>query len=108
MHTKQAAYRTYVVGFEVPKGSFPSVLLWDMAEPYHYVRRVRGGARDVVIVGGEDHKTGQADDAVERYQRLERGRARGSPGSGQRVPLVGPAHGAGRRAGIHRAQSLRR
>jgi len=72
MHTKQAAYRTYVVGFQVPKDSFPAALLWDMAEPYHYVRRVRGVDHDVVIVGGEDHKTGQADDAAERYQRLER------------------------------------
>jgi glycine/D-amino acid oxidase-like deaminating enzyme/nitrite reductase/ring-hydroxylating ferredoxin subunit len=71
MHTKQAAYRSYVVGFEVPKDSFPAVLLWDMAEPYHYVRRVRGADHDVVIVGGEDHKTGQADDAAARYQRLE-------------------------------------
>ena len=71
MHTKQAAYRTYVVGFDVPKDAFPAVLIWDMAEPYHYVRRVRGADRDVVIVGGEDHKTGQADDAAERYRRLE-------------------------------------
>jgi len=71
MHTKQAAYRTYVVGFDVPKDAFPAALIWDMAEPYHYVRRVRGADRDVVIVGGEDHKTGQADDAAERYRRLE-------------------------------------
>ena len=72
MHTKQAAYRTYVVGIEVPKDSFPSFLLWDMADPYHYVRRVRGDVCDVLIIGGEDHKTGQADDAGERYLRLER------------------------------------
>jgi glycine/D-amino acid oxidase-like deaminating enzyme/nitrite reductase/ring-hydroxylating ferredoxin subunit len=72
MHTKQAAYRTYVVGIEVPKDSFPSFLLWDMADPYHYVRRVRGDTFDALIFGGEDHKTGQSDDADERYQRLER------------------------------------
>jgi len=71
MHTKQAAYRTYVVGFEVAKDSFPAMLLWDMEDPYHYVRRVRGIERDVVIVGGEDHKTGEANDATARYGRLE-------------------------------------
>jgi glycine/D-amino acid oxidase-like deaminating enzyme/nitrite reductase/ring-hydroxylating ferredoxin subunit len=71
MHTKQAAYRTYVVGFEVAKDSFPALLLWDMEDPYHYVRRVRGVDRDVVIVGGEDHKTGQANDASARYGHLE-------------------------------------
>lgn len=71
MHTKQAAYRTYVVGFEVARDSFPAQLVWDMEDPYHYVRRVRGVGRDVVIVGGEDHKTGEANDAAARYSRLE-------------------------------------
>jgi len=71
LHTKQAAYRTYVVGFEIEKDTFPAMLLWDLAEPYHYVRRVRDTDCDVVLVGGEDHKTGQADDADLRYQRLE-------------------------------------
>jgi glycine/D-amino acid oxidase-like deaminating enzyme/nitrite reductase/ring-hydroxylating ferredoxin subunit len=71
MHTKQAAYRTYVVGFEVPKDSYTGFLLWDMAEPYHYARVVRRRDHDMLIVGGEDHKTGQAQDITERYQRLE-------------------------------------
>lgn len=71
LHTKQAAYRTYVVGFEVPRKSFPAVLLWDMADPYHYVRLVRGETHDVVIVGGEDHKTGQADDTRACFERVE-------------------------------------
>lgn len=71
MHTKQAAYRTYVVGFEVPKDSYPGFLLWDMADPYHYVRRVRAGEHDLLIVGGEDHKTGQAYDMSTRYAQLE-------------------------------------
>jgi glycine/D-amino acid oxidase-like deaminating enzyme/nitrite reductase/ring-hydroxylating ferredoxin subunit len=71
MHTKQAAYRTYVVGFELPRDSFPSVLLWDLADPYHYVRVVRNvDGHDVLIVGGEDHKTGQEEDPAERFTRL--------------------------------------
>ncbi len=53
MHTKQAAYRTYVVAFEVPKGSYPPFLLWDMQEPYHYVRMVRRKTHDLLLVGGE-------------------------------------------------------
>jgi glycine/D-amino acid oxidase-like deaminating enzyme/nitrite reductase/ring-hydroxylating ferredoxin subunit len=72
MHTKQAAYRTYVVGFTIPAGSFPSVLLWDLGDPYHYVRVVRnvGPLSDVLIVGGEDHKTGQDDNPAQRFLRL--------------------------------------
>jgi glycine/D-amino acid oxidase-like deaminating enzyme/nitrite reductase/ring-hydroxylating ferredoxin subunit len=73
MHTKQAPYRTFVVGARVPKGSVPQILLWDTPDPYHYVRlqAAEDDMHDILIVGGEDHKTGQADDADERYARLE-------------------------------------
>lgn len=71
MHTKQHAYRTYVVGFALERDAFPSFLLWDFHDPYHYVRRVRLADRDILIVGGEDHRTGQANDAMRRYAALE-------------------------------------
>jgi glycine/D-amino acid oxidase-like deaminating enzyme/nitrite reductase/ring-hydroxylating ferredoxin subunit len=73
IHTKQAPYRTYVIGSRVPRGSVPQLLLWDTADPYHYVRlQQMSRTHDVLIVGGEDHKTGQADDAEKRYRRLEK------------------------------------
>jgi len=61
MHTKQAAYRTYVVAFRVPRDSVPAYLLWDTLDPYHYVRTQDAGDGEHawLIVGGEDHKTGQ-------------------------------------------------
>ncbi len=77
IHTKQAPYMTYVIGARVPPGSVPRALYWDTQDPYHYVRlqAVTGGAdgdpHDVLIVGGEDHKSGQADDTLERHGRLE-------------------------------------
>ena len=73
IHTKQAAYRTFVIGATVPAGSVSKGLYWDTTEPFHYVRLSRSSstANDVLIVGGEDHKTGQADDAEARYVRLE-------------------------------------
>lgn len=72
IHTKQAAYRTFVVGTRVRRGSIPEILLWDTPDPYHYVRIQRlDDQSDVLIVGGEDHKTGQANDAEERFARLE-------------------------------------
>lgn len=71
IHTKQAPYMTYVVGFRIPRGSVPAVLAWDTGDPYHYIRTVQYGENDVLIVGGEDHKSGQADDQAERYSRLE-------------------------------------
>jgi glycine/D-amino acid oxidase-like deaminating enzyme len=71
IHTKQAAYRTYVIGLRVPKGSVTKALYWDTPDPYHYVRLQKEARREVLIVGGEDHKTGQADDTDERFGRLE-------------------------------------
>jgi glycine/D-amino acid oxidase-like deaminating enzyme/nitrite reductase/ring-hydroxylating ferredoxin subunit len=67
IHTKQAPYMTYVIGARVARGSVPQVLSWDTGDPYHYVRI----QDDMLIVGGEDHKTGQASDTEERYARLE-------------------------------------
>jgi glycine/D-amino acid oxidase-like deaminating enzyme/nitrite reductase/ring-hydroxylating ferredoxin subunit len=74
MHTKQAAYMTYVVAAKVPRGSITRALYWDTGDPYHYVRLMdlgKGTGDEVLIVGGEDHKTGQADDGAERFKRLE-------------------------------------
>lgn len=72
---KQAAYRSYVVGFQVPKGAIELGLYWDTEDPYHYVRLVEeSAASDVLIVGGEDHKTGQDEhlDPQTRFDRLQK------------------------------------
>lgn len=76
IHTKQAPYQTYVIGARIPRGSVTRALYWDTPDPYHYVRIETVGrgaaAYDVLIVGGEDHKTGQQDDANKRFSALER------------------------------------
>ena len=71
IHTKQAPYVTYVIGVRVPKDSVTRALYWDTGDPYHYLRLQREDDYDVLIVGGEDHKTGQANDGEERFARLE-------------------------------------
>jgi glycine/D-amino acid oxidase-like deaminating enzyme/nitrite reductase/ring-hydroxylating ferredoxin subunit len=82
IHTKQAPYMTYVLGARVPVGSVTDALYWDTLDTnYHYVRlqQMRADdadsdghdAYDLLIVGGEDHKTGQADDTALRHARLE-------------------------------------
>ena len=70
IHTKQPSYRSYVVAFERSGERTPG-LFWDTADPYHYVRLPGAGPCDRLIVGGEDHRTGQEDDADARYARLE-------------------------------------
>lgn len=74
IYGKQAPYRTYVVGMRVPKNSIPHALYWDTEDPYHYIRLAAESDRsdsEILIVGGEDHKTGHADDMGARLKRLE-------------------------------------
>jgi glycine/D-amino acid oxidase-like deaminating enzyme/nitrite reductase/ring-hydroxylating ferredoxin subunit len=78
--TKLALYSSYVVAGRVGKGVVPDVLLWDTADPYRYFRVEPHRDHDVVILGGEDHKTGQAADTAERYVRLEQALAALAPG----------------------------
>ncbi len=82
IHSKQAPYATYVLTLRVTR-ELEHVLLWDTAEtaeeekqvlgpiPYHYVRFARDNEGDVLIVGAEDHKTGQASDFEARLTKLE-------------------------------------
>jgi glycine/D-amino acid oxidase-like deaminating enzyme/nitrite reductase/ring-hydroxylating ferredoxin subunit len=72
LHTKQAPYRTYAIAATLPRGSLADALYWDTLDPYHYVRlQPHSDRQDVVIIGGEDHKSGEADDGVARFAALE-------------------------------------
>jgi glycine/D-amino acid oxidase-like deaminating enzyme/nitrite reductase/ring-hydroxylating ferredoxin subunit len=91
LHTKQAPYRTYAIGLHIPRGSLPHILLWDTATPYHYVRVAPNDVTpdgspnadaDILIVGGEDHKTGQAQNTTDRFHTLE-------TWARQRFPMAG-------------------
>lgn len=84
MHTKQAPYRTYVIAAKIRKEHIEPSLWWDTGDhdskwitmPYNYVR-TQDLDEDyyLLIHGGADHKTGQADDEgipeEDRYKKLE-------------------------------------
>ncbi|MBE9179668.1 FAD-dependent oxidoreductase [Oculatella sp. LEGE 06141] len=68
--TKLTPYRSYVVAAQL-RSPVPTGQFWDTMEPYHYTRNYTNAQQNWLIVGGEDHKTGEDVDALERYQRLE-------------------------------------
>lgn len=84
MHSKQYPYRTYMIAALLPKDSLENALYWDNAKPYHYIRikeiddsfpetlRKKSHQYDLVLIGGEDHKTGQDDFSEKHYKALEK------------------------------------
>ena len=71
IHTKQAAYRTFVIAMPI-QAPVERCLIWDTEDPYHYVRTWHDGNDDRtwLIVGGEDHKTGQPEHETGAFARL--------------------------------------
>lgn len=73
IHTKQAPYRTYVIAGLIPKGTIAKGIYWDTPDPYHYIRTLEHESKQDVewlIIGGEDHKTGQ-EHHYQQYDVLE-------------------------------------
>ena len=70
MFAKLPAYRTYVIGARVAKEAVEPMLWWDTLDPYHYVRTQPEDGYDVLIAGGEDHRTGQENDGDARFEKL--------------------------------------
>lgn len=71
LQTKIASYRSYALALKVAEPSFERGLFWDTDEPYHYLRKYQLPEGPVLIVGGEDHKTGIDDQTTKRFTNLE-------------------------------------
>ena len=84
IYDKQIAYRTYAIAAKIRKNTIPLALYWDTGnqrskdnvKPYHYVRiqKTEDIDSDLLIVGGEDHKTGIANEKKDyeaKFKRLE-------------------------------------
>ena len=72
VHTKQVPMRTYAIAGKVAKGSVSDALVWDSLEAYHYARIAPWDeGHDLLIVGGEDHQSGTANDMGKRFAAIE-------------------------------------
>jgi nitrite reductase/ring-hydroxylating ferredoxin subunit len=111
IHTKQAAYRSYVVGLGVPSTRLGRALFWDTHDPYHYLRWV---GSDLLLVGGEDHRVGQDALPAKRWLKLEEWARSHIPSVGEvrtawSGQILEPADGLafiGRNPGLHRSSYI--
>jgi glycine/D-amino acid oxidase-like deaminating enzyme/nitrite reductase/ring-hydroxylating ferredoxin subunit len=81
LQSKLALYTSYVVAARAPRGLVPDALFWDTDDPYRYLRVQPGDLEDVIVFGGEDHKTGQVSQTGRRHERLERWLVERFPGT---------------------------
>ncbi|HVT63176.1 MAG TPA: FAD-dependent oxidoreductase, partial [Legionellaceae bacterium] len=70
---KQEPMRSYVIGALIPNNALQTALYWDTHHPYHYVRlQPYSNAENIIIIGGEDHRTGEKiDDIHAPFKALE-------------------------------------
>jgi len=66
-----APYRSYVMAVKLKNNAYPEGLIYDMQEPYHYFRTHNIDGQDLLIAGGNDHKTGH-DDPEKAFDDLEK------------------------------------
>jgi len=66
-----APYRSYVIAVKLKSGSYPEALIYDCQEPYHYIRTHRLNDEPLLLIGGNDHKTGH-DDPEKAFADLEK------------------------------------
>jgi Rieske Fe-S protein len=82
MHLQQHSFRSYAIAAKVKRGNILPALWWDSGNvkknstnpPYHYVRLQKMNEDyDLLICGGEDHRTGEEDNIAEevRFSVLE-------------------------------------
>jgi len=69
---KCAPYRTYVIGVELAdEKQYPDALIYDCNDPYHYFRTVYLDDKKILLIGGNDHKTGHNENTDHIFVALE-------------------------------------
>ncbi len=66
-----APYRSYVLAVRLKNNDYPDALVYDMQDPYHYFRTHEMEGEELLLVGGNDHKTGH-DDPEKAFEDLEK------------------------------------
>jgi glycine/D-amino acid oxidase-like deaminating enzyme/nitrite reductase/ring-hydroxylating ferredoxin subunit len=71
IHFRCPAYRSYAMAVKLDNNSYPESLVYDMYDPYHYYRTQNIDGENYLIVGGEDHRTGEETNTNGCFLKLE-------------------------------------
>ena len=71
LHLRCPAYRSYAMSVKLNDQKYPEGLTYDMYDPYHYYRTQVIDGENYLIVGGEDHKTGENTNTNKSFLQLE-------------------------------------
>ena len=71
LHLRCPAYRSYAMAVKLKDQNYPNGLAYDMYDPYHYYRTQEIDGEKYLIVGGEDHKTGENTNTTKSFLQLE-------------------------------------
>ncbi|HEX6225139.1 MAG TPA: FAD-dependent oxidoreductase [Chryseolinea sp.] len=71
LHLRCPAFRSYAMAVKLRNQPYPEGLTYDMYDPYHYYRTQVVDGQQFLIVGGEDHKTGEATNTNKAFLQLE-------------------------------------
>jgi glycine/D-amino acid oxidase-like deaminating enzyme/nitrite reductase/ring-hydroxylating ferredoxin subunit len=107
-------HRSYAVAAPIAAADAPDGMFINSGTPTRSVRTIRDGERLLLQVGGQGHKTGEAQDTPERYRQLERFLRENWPRAGEaeyrwstqdymsfdRLPYIGRLHPRSRHVSI--------
>ena len=71
IHLRCEPWRSYAMAFTTKDKKYWRDLVYDMYEPYHYIRSQKIDGQEYMIVGGGDHKTGELANPEANLLKLE-------------------------------------
>ena len=71
LHLRCSPYRSYAMAVKLEDDAYPKELVYDMYDPYHYYRTQIVDGEKYLIVGGEDHQTGEEPNTSGCFLKLE-------------------------------------
>lgn len=71
VQTALGPYRDYGIAARLNAGDYPEGMIWSREKSTHSIRTLTTGGQTYLLVIGEEHKTGQHDDAPHYYEKVE-------------------------------------